>query len=519
MTAPQRLVAGRYRLGELLGVGGMGRVWLARDETLGREVAIKEIVPPAELAALERAADRRRSLREARAAARLSHPNVVRIYDVLEADDRPWIVMEYVPSRSLQQVIDADGPLEPRRVAAIGLEVLTALEAAHRAGVLHRDVKPANVLLASDGRVMLTDFGIATFEGDGFMTGSGPVLGSPEYISPERARDGTAGPAADLWSLGATLYAAVEGRSPFRRPSSVETLTALADGAPDPARRAGVLRPVLAGLLRSDPAERIDLATTRRRLLAATGQAPDRRRRRPLIVSAAAILAVVAVTWWTVTRPDAAGSVWHSSGVTAPATTAAEAAESSPPPTVTGDASARPTGPGADGGSGGGSGGGAVVVSEPAPGGRRPALPAGWRDHHDPTGFSVYVPIGWTESREGSIVYFRDPATGRVLGIDQTDRPKPDPVADWRGQASYRVARGDFPAYREVRIAAVPYWTKAADWEFTFDGRTRQHVDNRGFITSPSKAYGIWWQTSDASWAAARPDLQLIFDSFRPTQP
>jgi hypothetical protein len=148
--------------------------------------------------------------------------------------------------------------------------------------------------------------------------------------------------------------------------------------------------------------------------------------------------------------------------------------------------------------------------------GERPPLPAGWQDYRDPTGFSLYVPAGWTLSRESTMVYFRDPGSGRVLGIDQTRQPKPDPVADWRGQANYRVARGDFPGYREIHIVAVPFWQRAADWEFTFNGNGRQHVNNRGFITSASQAYGIYWQTSDSDWAAARPALELVFESFRP---
>jgi eukaryotic-like serine/threonine-protein kinase len=147
----------------------------------------------------------------------------------------------------------------------------------------------------------------------------------------------------------------------------------------------------------------------------------------------------------------------------------------------------------------------------------RPPLPTGWRDYHDPTGFRVYVPKGWTRSKEGSIVYFRNYRTGRVLGIDQTDKPKWNPVADWRGKADYRVRRGDFPGYHEIHIVAVPYFRKAADWEFTFDGSSaRQHVNNRGFVVSSTQAYGIYWQTRDADWAAARKDLQLVFDSFRP---
>src|SRR5256714_6454857 len=208
-------VAGRYRLGHSLGVGGMGRVWLARDEVLRREVAIKEIALPFGLSEDEREELRLRTLREARAAARLSHPNVVQIYDVIPGEEQPWIVMEYVPARSLLQVVEERGPLPVEQVALVGLAILSALAAANRAGVLHRDIKPSNVLVGDDGRVVLTDFGSAVLDDtEGTITRTGLVLGSPEYIAPERARTGISTPESDLWSLGATLYTAVEGRSP-----------------------------------------------------------------------------------------------------------------------------------------------------------------------------------------------------------------------------------------------------------------------------------------------------------------
>ncbi|MEV4140433.1 serine/threonine-protein kinase [Dactylosporangium sp. NPDC049742] len=274
MTQSTSLIAERYRLIESLGAGGMGRVWLARDEMLRRDVAIKEVIPPEGLTAEEREELRLRTLREARAAARLNDANVVRIYDVVQTEQAPWIVMEYVPSRSLHQVITDDGPLPPERVAQIGLAVLNALKAAHAAGVLHRDVKPGNVLLADTGRVVLTDFGLAVFEGgDGAVTRPGLILGSPQYISPERAREGTSGPESDLWSLGATLYAAVEGRSPYARSTTYATLTALATEDPDPPTRAGVLKPVLNALLRKDPKARAAVAETERLLQrAASGE-------------------------------------------------------------------------------------------------------------------------------------------------------------------------------------------------------------------------------------------------------
>ncbi|WP_433125634.1 protein kinase domain-containing protein [Micromonospora sp. CA-240977] len=268
------LIAGRYRLLDLVGRGGMGRVWLAHDEMLHREVAVKEIVPPTWLADHERAELRSRTLREARAAARLNHPAVVRLYDVIPVDGNPWIVMEYVPSRTLQDLVDAEGPLEPSHAARIGLAILDALRAAHTAGVLHRDIKPQNVLVAHDGRVMLTDFGLATFDGgDGVTTRPGMVLGSPQYVAPERAAEGASTVAADLWSLGATLHAAVEGRSPYARSTAMATLSALAAGPPDPAPHAGALAPVLAGLLRRDPHDRLDHDAARQLLVrAATGE-------------------------------------------------------------------------------------------------------------------------------------------------------------------------------------------------------------------------------------------------------
>ncbi|MFF0172692.1 serine/threonine-protein kinase [Micromonospora profundi] len=271
-NALPQLVADRYRLLSPLGQGGMGRVWKARDEVLHRDVAIKELVPPPGLTDEERREMRERSLREARAIARLNHVNVVRIFDVLRTDGDPWIVMEYVASKSLQDTLAEDGPVTPARAVEIGLGVLGALNAAHKAGVMHRDVKPGNVLLGDDGRVVLTDFGLATIPGDPNVTRTGMVLGSPAYISPERAREGTAGPEADLWSLGATLYAAVEGKSPYARPSAIATLAALATEPMPPPKNAGPLKPVLNGLLRKDPNERITAEVAERMLRRAGGR-------------------------------------------------------------------------------------------------------------------------------------------------------------------------------------------------------------------------------------------------------
>ncbi|WP_445343928.1 protein kinase domain-containing protein [Catenuloplanes atrovinosus] len=238
----------------------MGRVWLAGDEMLRREVALKELILPAGLSEPEKADLRERMLREARAIARVDHPNVVRVFDVFRDGGEPWIVMEYVRCRPLNRALAEDGAMAVAQVARIGLDLLAALAAAHGAGVMHRDVKPGNVLLADEGRVVLTDFGLATVHGDSGLTHAGLVMGSPAYVAPERAHGDPARPESDLWSLGATLYAAVEGRPPYSRSSAMATLAALATELPPAPRHAGALLPVLEGLLRRDPAERISLA-------------------------------------------------------------------------------------------------------------------------------------------------------------------------------------------------------------------------------------------------------------------
>lgn len=269
----ERVIAGRYRLLSPLGEGGMGTVWRARDEVLHREVAVKEVRAPAGLSGPEVERMYARLEREAWAAARVAHRNVVTVYDVAAQDGRPWIVMELVRGLSLADQLEAQGPLSPQGAASIGAEVLAALRAAHAAGVLHRDVKPANVLLANDGRVVLTDFGIAMVEGSSALTMTGEVIGSPEFLAPERALGRTPGPESDLWSLGVLLYAAVEGNSPFRQDTPLSTLRAVVDEELPAPRRAGPLATVIQGLLRKDPVERLpaDQAERDLRLIAAGG--------------------------------------------------------------------------------------------------------------------------------------------------------------------------------------------------------------------------------------------------------
>ncbi|WP_033349966.1 serine/threonine-protein kinase [Kitasatospora aureofaciens] len=258
-----RLLAGRYRLNGVLGRGGMGTVWRAEDEMLGRTVAVKELRMNASVEEEEKHRLIVRTLREAKATARIRHNSAVTVFDVVDEDDRPWIVMELVESRSLADVVREDGPLPPARAAEIALDVLGVLTAAHALGILHRDVKPSNVLIGEDGRVVLTDFGIASVEGDASITSTGMLVGAPSYISPERARGQKPGPPADLWSLGGTLYAMVEGRPPYDRGSALATLTAVMTEELTTPANAGPLLPVIEGLLEKDPAKRLDASQTR----------------------------------------------------------------------------------------------------------------------------------------------------------------------------------------------------------------------------------------------------------------
>lgn len=262
-SADSRIIDGRFELRERLGSGGMGTVWRAWDTVLHREVALKEVrSPDPALAAARPQASRtlrERVLREARALARISHPHVVTIHHIVDEGPHPWIVMELLPGTTLQDRL-AQGPLSPQEAAKTGREVLSALRAAHAAGIQHRDVKPANVLLRADGSAVLTDFGIAALQGSTSLTATGDLIGSPEYIAPERIRGRDNAPSSDLWSLGLVLYVCVEGVSPLRRGTTLATLAAVLDDAVPPPKRSGPLAPVLSALLVRDPAARPDAA-------------------------------------------------------------------------------------------------------------------------------------------------------------------------------------------------------------------------------------------------------------------
>ncbi|WP_336216943.1 serine/threonine-protein kinase [Nonomuraea sp. LPB2021202275-12-8] len=299
MRADRYLLAGRYHLVERLGEGGAGTVWRAHDEVLNRQVAVKQVRVPAELTPHERAEFADRAIHEARSAGRLRDPAIVLVHDVVLEGGQPWIILDLVAGRSLDKVIKEHGPLPPDAVARIGLRVLSALSVAHSHGIVHQDVKPANILLDADGSAMLTDFGIAVAMG-GRADRYGSA-GSPGYMAPERLNEQPSGPASDLWSLGASLYTAVEGRAPFERamPAAVAAAVLLHE-PPRPARAGRELGGLLLAMLAKDPAARPTAAQVRDGLHAVLGSAaaPAPRRRRWLVPAVLAAVALLGTGGW-----------------------------------------------------------------------------------------------------------------------------------------------------------------------------------------------------------------------------
>ena len=502
METVERTVAGRYRLLDRLGSGGMGTVWRAQDVVLGRDVAVKEVTFPPGVTDDEREVLRERTRREARAAARLDHPSAVTVYDVAEEDGTPYLVMELVEARTLAEVVRSDGPLSPHRTAEVGLAVLGALEAAHAQGIVHRDVKPGNVLLREDGRVVLTDFGIATFTGDASITSTGLLLGSPSYMAPERARGEQPGPPSDLWALGATLFTAVEGRAPYDKGEPLPTLTAVVTGDHEPFVAAGPLVPVLEGLLEKDPAQRLDAATAavglQRVLDTAVTQSPaprpataelSRRNDR----TAALSLGAVAQGVRTQRRRGQVALVLGTLAVVLIAGVAVLLSRGTSP------------------------GNGASPGGSSRPSHSASALPPGWVAHQQ-SGWTVAVPASYAVSTFQGAPQYKDPATGRTLRVSTTapGGGKSDAVKDRRDQAAAFAKR--FPTYREIAIASVAYrgW-EAADWEFTYsDGGASLHALDRVFVVN-GKGYSLYFQThSNDDWAAARRDFDRIAAAFQP---
>ena len=574
---PGRLLDGRYRLSAVIGHGGMGVVWRARDELLSRDVAVKEIIWPASLTEHERQTACRRATREAQMAARLNHHNVIRIYDIVEEDDHPWIIMEFLPYRSLRDIVRDEGPLTPPQAAKVGLGILAALRAAHAEGVEHRDVKPANVLIGPGDRVVLTDFGIARPADTTTLTTAGILIGSPSYIAPERARGGPSGAPGDLWGLGVSLYAAVEGHPPFEREHVLATLTAVVTDDPEPATRAGLLWPVITGLLRKNPDERLDAAETDHLLRCIAAPAPaepaasepaptaafpvdaptgvaaaepapaepvpaepvpaEPKAPVPETVPAESVPAESVVAE---PAPSALGEPPVSSGsrrsrspraavigaaalavIAAGVTALALVLTSSPqrqtasPPIGTRSSSSASQHPS----SGMPSSSGSPSTSATAnPGTRNGAIPAGFYRFTNSTGFSIGVPNGWQISHVGHYVYITDPNnSGIFLLIDQSDNPKPNPLADWEQQQASRES--SYPSYHLIRLESVnyPQAEKAADWEFTYDRNgVPVHVLNRNILANAHHAYALYWSTPESDWNAYFRYFQAFAATFRP---
>ncbi|GAA3336581.1 hypothetical protein GCM10020358_09580 [Amorphoplanes nipponensis] len=511
MDAARELIGGRYRLLEILGAGGRGRVWLADDELLRRRVAVKELGTPAGLNASRMLDAQLATMREARAAARLAHPGVVGIYDVVWRPDRSWLVMEYVESRSLDAVLRADGPLPHREAARIGLDVLAALRAAHESGVLHRDVEPHHVLLAADGRVVLTGFGLA-----------GEAERPAAFAAPERVRGDDAGAAADLWSLGATLYAAVEGRPPFARPTPAASVTALLTEPPGPARFPGPLTPIIDELLSKDPAGRPTAADAQDRLRRvrdrAVGVFPMRLPRQRLPAPAGTSARGMSLLLDRMDRDRAAPRALARStrsalvaaavllaGTTGTALLLDRRPGGAPAAEATAGASAGPVARCAAGDP--------VVTGSTET--RGYAVPAGWLWHTDPTGFDVAVPRGWTRSQDGTAACFRDPGGSRSFRVDASARLTGPAVAHWRGAEQDALATGTLPGYRRVALSALPQQDGAA-WEFTWQPGAepvRRHERRVLLAGEQARAYLVEWTAPDQDWAGTEPYLRLVLAS------
>lgn len=521
------MLAGRYRLIEPIGRGGMGKVWRAHDELLHRTVAVKELTAGLYVAQADRDVMHARTQKEARAAARIQHPAVVTVHDVLEHDDRPWIVMEYIDGPSLADAAKAAGRIEPREAARIGLHVLGALRAAHAVGVLHRDVKPGNVLLAKDGRVLLTDFGIAAIEGDSSITRTGEIVGSIDYLAPERVTGGTPGTASDLWSLGATLYTAVEARSPFRRTSPISSLQAVVNDEPPALRQAGALGPIITALLRKDPVERPSAVEAERMLLEAMeGREPK--------------AAQAYVPTRAVTQEELAPAQEQSAEPVPSAEPAQTASLPEPPATAPVPAPAAPangwikraagialvaallggggvfgalkyTGDDADKG-----GGSDKNVSAPDD-----AVPAGYTEVTDPiAGFTLFVPEGWTRQAFGDQIDYT-PDNGKHfirIAIDPTPDYK-DPLAHLLDLEKQVQKRTDYTK-QQLNQNTFRDSTRAALWDFTWTEKQNHPGPRRAieqmYIAPDNTEYAVYMSSPVADWATTRQQFDIVLSGWEP---
>ena len=560
-------VADRYRLDTVIGSGGVGRVWRGEDTVLRRAVAIKEVPLPTHLPDDERASLRARVLREARAAARIHHPGSVQVFDVVDEADQVYVVMELVEQQTLAETVTAGGPLSPRDTAAMGVELLGALEAAHAVGIVHRDVKPRNVMVAPSGQVKLADFGIASMLDDPSLTKTGMVMGTPSYMSPEQALGESVGPSSDLWSTGALLYFAVEGQAPFDQGEPISTLHAVVHGEPRAFQRAGAMAPVINGLLAKDPSDRLALEDAKAQLttiaggpavggaagaegattalptmtrvapVAPTAMAPPvvaappvEEVRRPAQVQTrpakatpgrrfplAALLGVVALLalggiLLTQLGGGDGGDETEVAG-DGPTTTAPGSSTSTTEPATETSAPAvveEPTEEEVEEPTEEVTTTTTPTTDAPAADGRPAGVPASWTSFtNDDVGWTIWHPADWTPTAAGrNAVDVKGPG-GAYLRVDYTDDPGDDAVAAWE-QSSEGFA-GRYPDYEEIRIEPFTYQGyEAAIWEYTYQG---QRATNLGIIADDiDTGFALNFQAPAGSWDGLQ-DVRQAFEA------
>jgi serine/threonine protein kinase len=544
MPATTVVLADRYRLVDVIGRGGMGVVWEAFDELLRRSVAVKEVDFPAGITPEERDRLAAATLREARAVAAVETSAAVRVFDVVEQSGKPWLVMELVRGRTLTDVLRERGPLPQQEVARVGLALLTALDVAHAAGVLHRDVKPGNVLIGTDGRVALTDFGIATVATDPAETTTGLVVGSPAYIAPERAKGERPTPASDLWSLGATLWTAVEGRPPYDGPTAFVVVGQIAYDDPPIAAHAGaVLRELLRRMMDRDPASRPPSAEIRQRLGRVLHSAePQPEWERPAPLERSFDRTTTVHTGLPPAEPVVADRVptpSPPSPLPAVAPPGPPLQRQSSPPArgrrravalvggavvvvglvvagillaLTDGHGGHPTATGV------GSSSGAKSHGSPSPSASHsPAVPAGFTRYRDPSlGWSIAVPAGWQRSQTAGGTQFTDPAGGRYVLVATRYPAGSSAVGAWRDQE--QAFEGDHTGYQrlELRTISVAGAADAADWEFRYtDGGAQLEALDRGMVFG-SRGYGVFFQTHTDQWDASASLRAAVLASFQP---
>ncbi|MGW2746832.1 protein kinase domain-containing protein [Streptomyces sp. NPDC001450] len=561
-----RVIAGRYRLLARIGRGGMGVVWRASDEVLGRHVAVKELAPDDSLTDDDARHRRERTFREARAVAQLRHPHIIVVHDVVEQDERPYIVMELIDGGSLADRIATSGPVDAAEVARIGIDLLSALRTAHAAGVLHRDIKPANVLIESGTRrVVLTDFGIAQVAGATTLTETGSFVGSPEYTAPERMSGVRTGPESDLWSVGALLCTTLSGESPFRRDSLGGILHAVVAADIRPPAQAEPLLPVVLGLLERDPDRRLGAAEAERmlRTYLETGRTPaapggtpgsvratrtgDTRGRTPRTPRLGDSRGRTPVTPYTPTEHDVPRGPLDPPAPTAEQPPAAR--QSARGVLVAALLVAAVAGAGVSAAAlllnqGGDAGGGTPsgsATSPATPTGNSPSTgapksptpttssapaastkhtaPSGYRTARDPAGFSLAVPEDFTRERQGERVFYLSPGQTFRLGI-KVSAPEPGgPVAVMNRSAADGPSTN--PGYHDGRVTETTHaGHPAALWEFTWNGFSAAEGARHTYDVcweEGGRMYDVWVSAPVGKVKEAREYFDVAVDTFSVT--